>query len=729
MKKRLSLILLLAAVTLSGVAQTIGEAFYIYRNDGQFNAFFRDEVLSIDYSNYDVDSVYYDQVVTQVVNTADSVYKIPLAAIDSVGFVTPETKYKPGVIQLEGDILNYIISQESLSIFFRTETPNNLLPHIGDKLITMEMTDLFPIGFAGEVIDVKNRDNSIEVKCTSVNLLDVFEQYYGASEVDWNGSRMIRREASGKKHILGGGGNPFKPGTLKISLIDNIFSHSYKRNDNLAFTLDELYADISVTPTISGRGFWIIDSHNGVYLQLSINGLYDLEENFGIKGSVNWENKKEIVRIPWPILPLADVYLELGGFVKANAELGVKQKWTQQYKSVFVWEYSSKGETVLKPVNKMIPVSSNHSGDAMVKGSVGAGMYLEIGLDFIPTKKLDIANVNLEGRAGVSLEGSLVLDKTNLEKGKTSTVVYEQLRDTYLSLNWFMGLSANANILKYGVSHDFDLGGLPFKTHGEIARFCLAPTFSDVKGSYSKSELSSIDAEAKISCPAALGGKCLSVDAGLVLVDEDGNDASTRSYAVYDYKGGMTAKSINSQFYNVSSKKKLKVYPHIKWMGVDILASPYAEVETSCPDSNHPHWINLGLPSGTQWRCCNEGASAPEAYGGYYAFGQVSSAPTIYQLRELLDYCSYEWTTLNGVYGGKFTGPNGGTIFLPAAGCRGDGELYLDGFQGLYWSSTGSFTDDLYTAHSYGLDFDPYRAISVNDLTIRWYVISVRPVR
>ena len=41
MKNRLSLILLLAAVTLSGVAQTIGEAFYIYRNDGQFNAFFK----------------------------------------------------------------------------------------------------------------------------------------------------------------------------------------------------------------------------------------------------------------------------------------------------------------------------------------------------------------------------------------------------------------------------------------------------------------------------------------------------------------------------------------------------------------------------------------------------------------------------------------------------------------------------------------------------------------
>ena len=48
--KRLNLFLLLAAVTLSGMAQAVGEAVYIYRNDGQFNAFLRSEVISIDYS-------------------------------------------------------------------------------------------------------------------------------------------------------------------------------------------------------------------------------------------------------------------------------------------------------------------------------------------------------------------------------------------------------------------------------------------------------------------------------------------------------------------------------------------------------------------------------------------------------------------------------------------------------------------------------------------------------
>ena len=41
-----------------------------------------------------------------------------------------------------------------------------------------------------------------------------------------------------------------------------------------------------------------------------------------------------------------------------------------------------------------------------------------------------------------------------------------------------------------------------------------------------------------------------------------------------------------------------------------------------CPNHNHPHMIDLGLPSGTKWACCNVGAKSPEDYGGYYAWGR-----------------------------------------------------------------------------------------------------------
>ena len=130
-------------------AQTIGEAFYIYRNDGKINGFLRGEIDSIAYSNYDLDSLLHDDVVTQVIFTEDSTYRIPLEAIDSVSFVTPKTEYKPGVIDLSENLMPYIMSCDSMTITFSGSTPSDLLPRVGDKLMTLDMNEIFPAGFAG----------------------------------------------------------------------------------------------------------------------------------------------------------------------------------------------------------------------------------------------------------------------------------------------------------------------------------------------------------------------------------------------------------------------------------------------------------------------------------------------------------------------------------------------------------------------------------------------------
>ena len=157
-----------------------------------------------------------------------------------------------------------------------------------------------------------------------------------------------------------------------------------------------------------------------------------------------------------------------------------------------------------------------------------------------------------------------------------------------------------------------------------------------------------------------------------------------------------------------------------------------------CPDTLHPHMIDLGLPSGTLWACCNVGANAPEEYGNYYAWGETNpksvydwntykwgnensltkystisdygtvdgktildvsddvatanwgnpwQMPTITQIEELLNKTTFTWTTENGEYGLKLAGSNGGSIFLPAAGRRWGTDL-ITGSSGIYWSST-----------------------------------------
>ena len=185
----------------------------------------------------------------------------------------------------------------------------------------------------------------------------------------------------------------------------------------------------------------------------------------------------------------------------------------------------------------------------------------------------------------------------------------------------------------------------------------------------------------------------------------------------------------------------------------------------ACPDGNHPHLIDLGLPSGTKWACCNVGADKPEAYGGYYAWGETEEKdvynrdtykyyqngsyvnigsdiscteydvahvkwggkwcmPTLDDIKELLNNCTTEWTTLNGVNGRKFISKiNGNSIFLPAAGDRWSGGLDGAGEYGYFWSSTQN-PDDSYGA--YDLDFRSYYTGWGN--STRNGGLSVRPV-
>ena len=181
-----------------------------------------------------------------------------------------------------------------------------------------------------------------------------------------------------------------------------------------------------------------------------------------------------------------------------------------------------------------------------------------------------------------------------------------------------------------------------------------------------------------------------------------------------------------------------------------------------------PEAIDLGLPSGTKWANCNVGATKPEEYGGYYAWGETEEKevydwstythcdgssstchdlgpdisgteydvahvkwggnwvmPTLDDIEELLYNCTSEWTMLNGVNGRKFTGPNGNSIFLPAAGYRWISDLRYAGSTGYYWSPTQYPS---YSSSAYSLYFYSGYVNTWYNYDTRLYGQSVRPV-
>ena len=171
-----------------------------------------------------------------------------------------------------------------------------------------------------------------------------------------------------------------------------------------------------------------------------------------------------------------------------------------------------------------------------------------------------------------------------------------------------------------------------------------------------------------------------------------------------------------------------------------------------CPDDNHPHAIDLGLPSGTKWACCNVGASKPEEYGGYYAWGEKNGnkseykwknyehienydpgwfdfdivnigsnisgttydtalanwgapwrMPTENDVKTLFESCYVKEIDLNGIHGAKITGPNGNCIFIPSAGYWNDEQLLDEDFLFYLWTGTLSPYNEHF-AYSWGIN-------------------------
>lgn len=184
MKQTVYTLLYLLALLLS-VPQTVAaqekatqDALYVFRNDGGFNAFFYRDIDHFEYSKVDTFGVEHDDYITQEIHTPDSIFRIPISAIDSVAFVTPETKYMADAFVANANLVNYVIASDSSTWFrVKSETPSNLLPKVGDKLLIEQSCDLLPGGFSGKVTAVDQAADGITVRTERISLTEVYEQY------------------------------------------------------------------------------------------------------------------------------------------------------------------------------------------------------------------------------------------------------------------------------------------------------------------------------------------------------------------------------------------------------------------------------------------------------------------------------------------------------------------------------------------------------------------------
>ena len=831
-------ILTIWAMFMMAKPATAQDVFYVYRNDHCINTFFTEDIDSIVYSNFDTDSVWHNDVVTQVIYESDTLYRIPLEVIDSVGFRTPQTEYQPGTVVLEGEIRKYILSRDSLTLVFDLMTPTELLPKTGDHLVSTIGDEVMPSAFIGKVKTISRKDSGIVVDCSVCSLDDVFVRYYGVSR----GEQAI--EASPRK-AFNDGYWPYsfdiKPGEIKSDLYTTYgWTTSFSPVDFLSFNHNDYHVNFSETPNLKLRGYLIYDRYYDINLGITITGTCDFSQEMRLAGSVSVQKDQHLWQRAWPVPEaLVDITAEIGVFFQAELELAIQRKMQQRYRLGFHWEWNRSGRNMLKNDFVIRPVSHSVEGDATIKGDFHGGGYGQIGVAFIPTDNLDIAEINLRFEGGVGMQGESTLTPENIRNSKTSTALYNELKDKEIETYWFYGTIVEGKLFKWSMSHDIpNFLNIPFNKHGRMDSRYAVPLFSETK-------LKAIGGNALLAKTNA-SRETYSQDLGFMLTNKDNPSDTTSIYRTRGYTGPSS--QIEYTFGNLNGDN-YKLNPIVKFMGVEMLAdssydaklefpveitnfkvtrskhkeyrfyyneshydyayyaattvelkesedvadwgyvyedpngklvrislngnsSPYTdtnhvhyrnsahdhvclyeyvryegdseyyygekktynldyEEEFFCPDDNHPHLIDLGLPSGTKWACCNVGASSPEGYGGYYAWGETEEKseytegtyvhydfniwnyinigsdisgtkydvahvkwggdwhmPTLAQIQELLDYTNADYTYLNGVAGKIFTGSNGNTIFLPFAGKRVVKGVRYAGYYCEYWSST-----------------------------------------
>lgn len=203
------------------------EAFYIYRNDGGFNGFFFDDVKSISYSKYDLDSLEHDVYVVQDIELSDTIYRIPLAAIDSVGFQQPEIIINENLYEINGADKRLITG--SLGYYFEGEdnytikwsSSNSLIriPEPGMIIYNREWksnssytqhTEVIDDGpFVGRVVSVSGPESSgylnlswYTVVCEPIeDISEVFEQLISVEQLGTDKSGKIIRRMAGLDNV------------------------------------------------------------------------------------------------------------------------------------------------------------------------------------------------------------------------------------------------------------------------------------------------------------------------------------------------------------------------------------------------------------------------------------------------------------------------------------------------------------------------------------------------
>ncbi len=438
------------------------EAFYIYRNDGDFNGFFYDEVIEMRQSKIGVDSVEYDRWVTQEVVLADTIYRIPLGAIDSIGFQQPEIRLNPNIkfVEREGysPYLQYWWGRVSF-----VDMPESMAPQVGDVLIglpTDACADEYGSwggSFALIVESLEKEGNKLFVNGREVTQIsDVFDQYVTVEQIGVDQQGNIRRRIAGCTPDGFPRKAPTASGEGQLTLIDFAGTLSREWEDSWTTTKIDLTADVGIKLIM--RAAYNI-TWKRFYVKLSRDFIANVKPTIGASLSSSFEGSMgEIVGLP-PILfpaacpvfqtqPRPDIFLRAEGKVEARfnmpkVQIGISDDMIMDSKNLFPITY---GLHLTPDEDKEVPTE-------MLDLSINAKFsgYVQTGVEFVANlataswfKKVLMTDISLHLYVGPKLNGEIKLYDSGYDNNQTSYFYLSHANINYSLLSLDLEAKATA---------------------------------------------------------------------------------------------------------------------------------------------------------------------------------------------------------------------------------------------------------------------------------------------
>ena len=473
--------LLLSLVVAPLFAQETSQyAIYNYRNDGKFNAWLNVEIDSITFSCIDTLGIEHDDIVVQEVWTADSVYRIPMDAIDSIGFRAPEPKLRDNLFYIRDYHINHTISLDSLTVYFNKTISNDSLPSIGQVMLCAMEKSPFDEGFAGKVQKINRLTDRIEVVCSQVGPCDVFERLVmvgtAVSDLgDFESEMKGRRRIKSDEHAIGieeiDLPDPWKD-EWEVKFLDLLSITSkkptvrYKYYMNISSFYFYISGDIWITHsdlTYNVTFDWekimkLGKEYDNVKQIWSLfkDGNYSAIQKADMEKALENDQWEKKIPIPFQAGPF-NIVFELGAMLKPQA-VDLKAEWEMKSSAFHHIGFYLQGHNPLAPDIEgftdgwemdqsntwtSFPCTS-YSADIKIDGSLAFGLFARLNVSML-TKYLVRASIGAEAGIKVSYSGDFTLKDSDCNVPN----IYGLLKDT------------NVGVKCYGkVKGEF--GALPF---------------------------------------------------------------------------------------------------------------------------------------------------------------------------------------------------------------------------------------------------------------------------